>query len=83
MTLQAWLEQQSMTQAQFARLIGSDQGHVSDLITRKVRPKLPSMERIHNATKGAVTYSDWAQEAERKPPVPLKKLLKAVRKTER
>lgn len=59
MTLAAWLKQQKMTQAQFAKLIGSDQGHVSDLVRGKLRPRANNIARIEKATKGAVRFDDW------------------------
>lgn len=74
MTLSEWLIRQNMTQSAFAKLIGSDQGHVSDLVHRKVQPKLASMERIAVVTKGAVTFIDWS--APTKKTVELNKLLK-------
>jgi transcriptional regulator with XRE-family HTH domain len=51
-----------MTQAEFARLIGSDQGHVSDLVRGKMRPRASNIERITKVTKGAVRFEDWLGE---------------------
>lgn len=59
MKLRDWLKQQKMTQAKFARLIRTDQGHVSDLVTGKVQPSLPTIVVIEKATKGQVAYQDW------------------------
>lgn len=59
MTLAQWLKQQGMSQAAFADLIGSDQGHVSDLVRGKVRPRVKNIEIIARVTKGAVRFEDW------------------------
>jgi predicted XRE-type DNA-binding protein len=60
-TLAKWLKQQKMTQAAFAWLIGSDQGHVSDLVRGKLFPRVKNIERIAKVTKGAVKFEDWVK----------------------
>lgn len=59
MKLKAWLKKNKMTQAQFAKLVGCDQPHVSDLVNGKVTPMLQLVAYIHRETKGAVQYEDW------------------------
>ena len=59
MTLARWLKKRGMSQAMFARLIDSDQGHVSDLVRGKIRPRAVNIERIAKATEGAVQFKDW------------------------
>jgi transcriptional regulator with XRE-family HTH domain len=59
--LSQWLKQQGMSQAAFAELIGSDQGHVSDLVLGKLRPRVKNIERIEKATKGQVRFADWVK----------------------
>lgn len=82
MKLADWLKQESLTQAAFAELIDSDQGHVSDLIRGKMRPRLEGVARIEKATKGQVTASDWLDDGKPKR-VRLEKLKAAVRKAAR
>lgn len=79
MTLSEWLEKKKMTQSAFAEMINSDQGHVSDLVTGKVRPKASSMDLIFYATRQQVTHADWAA------PPPVKKPFRkpAVKTTNR
>lgn len=79
MTLKDWLQKQKITQSFFARMINSDQGHVSDLVTGKVRPKAASMDLIFYATNQQVTHADWAA------PPPVKKAFRkpAVKTTKR
>lgn len=82
MRLEDWLKANGMTQAQFAELIDSDQGHVSDLIRGKSRPRLESVARIEKVTKSQVAAADWL--GEKKPKrIKLEKLKAAVRKAER
>lgn len=79
MKLGEWLKQEKMTQEAFGRLIGSDQGHVSDLVRNKVRPRLESVARIEQVTKGAVTVKDW-METQKPKRVRFDRLKKAVEK---
>lgn len=86
MKLKDWLAQESMTQEAFGQLIHSDQGHVSDLVRGKVRPRLDSVARIELVTRGAVTAQDWLDAAPRAPKpkrVRLDKLKAAVKKVVR
>lgn len=59
MKLKDWLKAKKMSQASFARLINSDQAHISDLITGKCRPRLANIEFIEHVTKGEVKVTDW------------------------
>jgi predicted XRE-type DNA-binding protein len=61
LTLAQWLKQQKMSQAAFAKLIGSDQSHISDLVCGKMRPRAENIELITKATKGAVKFEDWVK----------------------
>lgn len=79
MKLVDWLKVQKMTQAEFAELIDSDQGHISDLVRGKARPRLENVLRIEKVTGGAVTVDDWVKTKR----VRLEKLKAAVRKVER
>lgn len=79
-----------MTQEAFGKLIASDQGHVSDLVRGKVRPKLESIIAIEAATKGDVTAHDWlaAAKPSSKPKakpkrIQMERLKQAVRKVVR
>jgi transcriptional regulator with XRE-family HTH domain len=57
--LKAWLRREKMTQAGFAKLIGSVQSHISELASGKAHPMLEMVWRIKKATNGAVDYPDW------------------------
>jgi predicted XRE-type DNA-binding protein len=78
--LKEWLAQQAMTQEAFAKLLGSDQPHVSDLVRGKIRPRLDSIVKIEEVTKGAVKAQDWLEPKKR---LRLEKLKAAVRKAAR
>lgn len=82
MKLGDWLKENAMTQEAFGKLIGSDQGHVSDLVHEKVRPRLESVAKVELATNGAVTAKDWLEQAKPKR-VRMDKLKKAVGKVAR
>jgi len=77
-----WLKREKMTQEAFGTLISSDQGHVSDLVRGKVRPRLESVARIEAVTKGAVPVQDWMNPQKPKR-VRLERLKKAVGKVAR
>lgn len=59
MKLGEYLKKNGLTQAQFAKKIGSCQAHVSELISGKVTPRIPTISLIRDATSGAVDYGDW------------------------
>jgi transcriptional regulator with XRE-family HTH domain len=80
--LSDWLKQEGLTQEAFGKLLGSDQGHVSDLVRGKVRPRLESVAKIEHVTKGQVTAQDWL-DAHRPKRVRVEKLKKAVGKAAR
>jgi len=60
--LKTWLKKNKMTQAQFAKLVGCDQPHVSDLMNGKVTPGVRTIIKIAEATDNDVTYDDWIKE---------------------
>lgn len=66
MKLSAWLKKKGMSQREFAQLIGSDQGHVSDLVRGKNFPRVVSITKIERATKGAVKFEDWVNGSRRR-----------------
>ncbi len=59
MRLKKWLKEHQMSQAAFAKVIRTDQAHVSDLVNGKVSPKMDTVFAIEKATKGDVAYVDW------------------------
>lgn len=61
MTLADWLKQQGMSQRAFAKLIRSDQSHISDLVRGKMHPRAENIERIYKATNGSVRFEDWVR----------------------
>lgn len=65
MKLGEYLKKSGLTQAEFAKKIGSHQAHVSELISGKVLPRIPTISLIRDATKGEVDYGDWLQAAKR------------------
>ena len=68
MKLGEWLEKEKMTQVAFAVLLKSDQGHISDLVTGKVRPTWLTIDLVETVTRGKVTFSDWRTLVVVKPP---------------
>lgn len=65
MKLKAWLKKEKMSQVAFAKLIESDQAHVSDLVNGKVLPSLLTVSAIAEATKGKVEFTDWIKKSKR------------------
>jgi len=59
MKLKAWLKKKKMSQTAFAKMIKSDQGHVSMLMNGKVSPNMTTVSAIAKVTKGAVDFKDW------------------------
>ena len=60
MTLPQYLEAQNLTQAQFARLVGTSQGTVSKLCSPGRRPGWGMAVKIERATGGKVPVAIWA-----------------------
>jgi transcriptional regulator with XRE-family HTH domain len=58
MTLQEFLTQKGVTQAEFAASIGASQSTISRLMDGSL-PRLELMKRIYVASNGAVTPNDW------------------------
>lgn len=59
MTLKDWLKKHQMSQAAFAKVVKTDQAHISDLANRKILPSMRTVGIITTATNGAVTFVDW------------------------
>ncbi len=59
MKLGDYLKANGITQEDFASLLKSDQGHISDLVTGKVAPKLATVQEVSRLTKGEVSWLDW------------------------
>ncbi len=59
MKLKEWLKKNKKTQAWLAKRLKSDQGHVSRLVTGKMKPEFETMLKIKNATNHAVSFTDW------------------------
>jgi transcriptional regulator with XRE-family HTH domain len=60
MTLDQWLRDQGMTEAEFARRIECAQATVNRYRQRQRMPSPEKMRRIWQATEGAVTANDFA-----------------------
>lgn len=67
MTLSQYLSLHGMTQARFAEALGVNQGTVSKLIRRKVRPSIDMIAKIDRATGGAVPFSVWVDGSPERP----------------
>lgn len=59
MKLADWLDNEGMTQTEFAEKIGRTSAFVSMLCSGANLPSLQTAERIAKATKGAVTAADF------------------------
>lgn len=59
MKLTEWMDKMGLSQAETAKLVGTDQPHISNLAAGKVRPTVSTIERIHKVTKGEVSYPDF------------------------
>lgn len=59
MTLAKFLEKEGLTQAAFGRRVGMTQQVVSAWVAGILIPRRRAMERIVEATKGAVTPNDF------------------------
>ena len=67
MKLSAWRKKNELTQAELAELLGSNQGHISELESGAHKPKLETMLTVSRITKGKVTLQDWAPVIAEKP----------------
>lgn len=65
MKLDDFLTQQSLTEAEFADLVGCSQPHVNRLRHGKMLPKPGLLAKIHQATGGKVTATDWYPDLQR------------------
>lgn len=59
MKLEAYLTSKEMTDEAFASAIGCSQSQVNRLRNRKAFPKPDMVSKIHVATSGAVSATDW------------------------
>lgn len=64
MKLKAWLEAEQMSQSEFAKLISSDQGHVSRLVTGEINPTIATVALVEKVTSGGVRLVDWIRKIE-------------------
>jgi transcriptional regulator with XRE-family HTH domain len=62
MKLGEWLKAEAMTQDQFAALSGISIASVSRLVRGQQRPDWDTMQKIADATAGAVQPNDFAPE---------------------
>lgn len=76
MKLSEYLKETGISQAAFAVGLKSDQGHVSDLVTGKVRPTVATIVACEKLTNGQVGFIDWRLPVTIVVPKPLKKVWK-------
>ena len=60
MKLGAYLKRAKLSQAAFAKLAGTNQGHISELVRGQIRPTLATVERIWRASGKQVDLMDWS-----------------------
>jgi len=63
MTLAEYLDQKSLTEAEFGALIDRSQSAVNKLKNSKRRPDWQTLDRIYVATNGEVTPNDFLPDA--------------------
>lgn len=61
MRLSDYLEKNRLTQTAFAELIGADQGQIARYVSGERLPRRDLMQKIIDATDGAVTPNDFFQ----------------------
>lgn len=66
MTLTQYLEAEKLTQAQFAAIVGMNQGTVSKLANGEQFPSWEAAKKIAAATDGMVPVEIWATQERRK-----------------
>lgn len=59
MKLETYIENNRMTDAAFAELVGTTQVTISRYRRNKRFPSPAMIKRIHEVTNGAVTLADW------------------------
>lgn len=64
MSLQEWLEANSLTRAEGARRLGVTRGHFTDLADGRFWPSREMMKRVMVLTNGAVTPNDFLDRVE-------------------
>lgn len=60
-TLQSYLTENGISQADFAARIGVTQGTVSKLCAGTIVPRMRTAQAIHAATDGKVPVAAWAE----------------------
>jgi len=60
-TLSTYLKAQSVTQANFAELVGVSQGYIAKLCAGSKQPSLEVAKRVEKATDGDVKVSSWPE----------------------
>lgn len=59
MRLGDYLERHRLTQTEFAKVIGADQGQIARYVSGERLPRRDVMQRIIDATHGEVTANDF------------------------
>lgn len=62
MKLSEWLKKNEMKQQELAEKIGAYQPDISDLAHGRRTPTLATIQKIHDATRGEVSFADFAPE---------------------
>ena len=66
MTLKEYLELSKSNQSHLASTTGFCRATVSRWLSGERMPSVRAIEKIHNATKGAVTFTDWVRNDRRR-----------------
>jgi len=64
MTLETYIHSNEMTHEGFGRLVGAPQATINRYVNGRRFPSRDMMKKIHDATGGVVTFSDWFAVAE-------------------
>lgn len=65
MTLKEYLDLSKSNQSNLANMTGFCRATVSRWLSGERLPSRAAIEKIHHATKGAVTFTDWMQDDRR------------------
>ena len=60
MTLLDWLQKHGMNQAELARNLEISDNHLSQVMSGNKRPSFELLVRLHNTTRGQVSFRDLA-----------------------
>ena len=66
MTLKEYLDLSKSQQKELAAMTGFCCATISRWLSGERMPSRRAIEKIHNATKGAVTWTDWVQRDDRR-----------------